>query len=215
MKVIVTGSTGTAGAEVVRQAVADNDIDEVILLARKPTETIHPKIRQIIHQNFLDYNGLQGVFKEADACIWCLGISQTQVSKEDYFTITHDYAVAAAKAMLAANPSMSFLFLSGQGADSSERSSVRFAKVKGQTENALKAMKFKHLIIFRPGGIYPVNKSKSLSLHKKFEMSFIRLMKATAPWTVINTDELAKAMLKSLKQPAGQVIISHKMIKAI
>ena len=62
MKVIVTGSTGTVGAEVVRQAVADNDIDEVILLARKPTETIHPKIRQIIHQNFLDYNGLQGVF---------------------------------------------------------------------------------------------------------------------------------------------------------
>ena len=215
MKVIVTGSTGTVGAEVVRQAVTDDDIEELFLLARKPTETIHPKISQIIHKNFLDYNGLESVFKEADACIWCLGISQTQVSKEDYFTITHDYTVAAAKAMLAANPSISFLFLSGQGADSSERSSVRFAKVKGQTENALKAMNFKNLIIFRPGGIYPVNKGKDLSLHKRFEISFIRLMKTIVPWTVIDTDELAKAMLKSLKQPAGNVIISHKMIKAI
>lgn len=215
MKVIITGSTGTVGSEVVRQAVADNDIDQAILLARKPSDTMHPKIRQISHKDFLDYSTLESVFKEADACIWCLGISQTKVTKEDYFIITHDYAVAAAKAMLAANPSITFLFLSGQGADSSEKSRVRFARVKGQTENALRAMDFNNLIIFRPGGIFPVTKSKNQSLYKKFEISFIRLMKAAVPWTVVNTDVLAKAMLKSLKQHMGQVIVSHKMIPSM
>ena len=174
MKIIITGSTGTVGSELVREAVADNDIEEVILLARKPSEIKHPKIREIIHKNFLDYSGLENIFRETDACLWCLGISQTKVSKEDYFIITYDYAVAAAKAMLAANPAITFLFLSGQGADSTEKSRVRFAKVKGQTENALRAMNFRKLIIFRPGGINPVSKSKNASLNKKFEFLFIQ-----------------------------------------
>jgi len=215
MKIIVTGSTGTVGSELVRQAVADNDIEEVILLARNQSEIKHPRIRQIIHKHFTDYSGLENIFKEADACIWCLGISQTTVSRGDYFAITYDYAVAAAKAILAANPSITFLFLSGQGADSSETSKVRFAKVKGQTENALRAMNFKQLLIFRPGGIYPVTKNRNLTVNKKIELALIRLMRLIAPWTVVNTDVLAKAMLKSLKQDVGQVILSHKMIRAL
>jgi len=215
MKIIITGSTGTVGSELVKEAVADNDITEVILLARNPSETKHPKIREVIHKNFLDYSGLENIFRETDACLWCLGISQTKVSKEDYFIITYDYAVAAAKAMLAANPAITFLFLSGQGADSTEKSRVRFAKVKGQTENALRAMNFRKLIIFRPGGINPVSKSKNASLNKKFEFLFIQLMKVIVPWAVVNTDVLAKAMLKSIKQDNGQVILSHKMIRQL
>jgi len=215
MKIIITGSTGTVGSELVREAVADNDIEEVILLARKPSEIKHPKIREIIHKNFLDYSGLENIFRETDACLWCLGISQTKVSKEDYFIITYDYAVTAAKAMLAANPAITFLFLSGQGADSTEKSRVRFAKVKGQTENALRAMNFRKLIIFRPGGINPVSKSKNVSINKKFEFLFIKLMKVIMPWAVVNTDVLAKAMLKIIKQDNGQVILSHKMIRQL
>ena len=125
MKIIVTGSTGTVGSELVRESVTDDSIEKITLLARSPANITHPKIKEIIHKDFLHYTGLENVFKEADACIWCLGISQTKVSKEEYFKITHDYAVAAAKAMLVANPSITFLFLSGQGADSSEKSSVR------------------------------------------------------------------------------------------
>ena len=215
MKIIITGSTGTVGSELVREAVADNDIEEVILLARKPSEIKHPKIREIIHKNFLDYSGLENIFRETDACLWCLGISQTKVSKEDYFIITYDYTVAAAKAMLAANPGITFLFLSGQGADSTEKSRVRFAKVKGQTENALRAMNFRKLIIFRPGGINPVSKSINASINKKFEFLFIQLMKVIVPWAVVNTDVLAKAMLKSIKQDNGQIILSHKMIRQL
>ncbi|HUQ67500.1 MAG TPA: NAD(P)H-binding protein [Flavitalea sp.] len=213
MKIIITGSTGTVGSEVVRQAVADDDIKEIILVARNPSSTMHPKIRQVIHKDFLKYNGLENIFLEADACIWCLGISQTRVTKADYFKITYEYAVAAARAMIAVNPSISFVFLSGQGADSSEKSSVRFAKVKGQTENALQKLNLKKLIILRPGGIYPVSKSTNTSVYKKAELAFIRLMKVIVPSTVINTDVLAKAMLKSIKQHSGQIIINHNEIR--
>lgn len=107
------------------------------------------------------------------------------------------------------------IIVTGQGADSSEKSRVRFAKVKGQTENALRAMNFKKLLIFRPGGIYPVTKSNTLSANKKLELALIRLMKLILPGMVVNTDMLAKAMLKSLKQDIGQVILSHKVIRAL
>jgi uncharacterized protein YbjT (DUF2867 family) len=215
MKIIITGSTGTVGAEVVRQSVADNDIEQVILLARNSSDTKHPKIREIIHKDFLDYSGLENVFKEADACLWCLGISQTRVNRAEYFVITHDYAVAAAKAMLSANPSITFLFLSGQGADSTEKSKIPFARIKGQTENALRAMNFKKLLIFRPGGINAVTRGKNMPAQKKFETIVVRLMKAVIPWAVIDTDVLAKAMLKSVKENMALAIIDHKALRRL
>jgi uncharacterized protein YbjT (DUF2867 family) len=212
MKIIVTGATGTVGSEVVRQAITDDSIEQVTVLARKPAETKHTRIREVIHKDFLNYSGLENIFRENDACIWCLGISQSRVSKSDYFTITYEYAVAAGKAMLQSNPGITFLFLSGEGADSSEKSRVRFAKVKGQTENALKKMPFKNLIIFRPGGIYPVVRSKNETTYKKMEISVIRLMKLFAPFSVVNTDVLAKAMLKSIKINSGSMTYGHKSI---
>jgi uncharacterized protein YbjT (DUF2867 family) len=215
MKIIITGSTGTVGSELVRQAVADKDVEQVILLARRPSEIKHPKIREIIHKNFLDYSGLENIFKEAEACLWCLGISQTQVSSKEYVVITYDYAVAAAMAMLVANPSITFLFLSGQGADSTEKSRVLFARVKGRTENALKAMNFRKLLIFRPGGINAVTKGKNMSAQKKFETILVKAMKFIIPWSVVDTDVLAKAMLKSIKEDTGRVIIDHKTIRQL
>ncbi|MBL7699749.1 MAG: NAD(P)H-binding protein [Chitinophagaceae bacterium] len=215
MKIIVTGATGTVGSEVVRQAVLDDSIEQVTLLARNRSDLVHPKIRQIIHKDFLNYNGLEDVFRESDACIWCLGISQTRVSKQDYFIITYEYAVAAANAMLLANPQITFLFLSGEGADSTEKSRVRFARVKGQTENALKAMNFNKLIIFRPGGIYPVVRNANETTYKKMEIGFIKLMKFFAPFSVVNTDVLARAMLKSLVKCNGKMMVGHRAIRQV
>jgi hypothetical protein len=56
------------------------------------------KLDEVIVTDFLDLRSVPPV--DADACIWCLGVSQTQVSKEAYVTITHDYAVAAATALI-------------------------------------------------------------------------------------------------------------------
>ena len=111
MKIIVTGATGMVGAEVVRQAIADEAIEVVTVLLRNPSEIKHPKIREIVHKDFLNYQGLENVFRETDACLWCLGISQSRVTKNEYFTITYEYAIEAAKAMLKANPSITFAFL--------------------------------------------------------------------------------------------------------
>jgi len=121
MKIIVTGATGLVGAEVLRLAINDKEIEQVTALTRRPSIIQHPKIRTVLHNDFLNYAGLDDLFKEHDAIIWCLGISVSQVKKEQYHVITYDYATAAAKAILKANPAMHFIFLSGEGADPSEK----------------------------------------------------------------------------------------------
>jgi len=69
-------------------------------VARKPIEFNNPKIQIVTHYDYLNYKELLTIFGDSDACIWCLGISQTKVSKEEYIRITFDYAIAADKAML-------------------------------------------------------------------------------------------------------------------
>ena len=210
MKLIITGATGTAGLETLNQALLDNEITEVISLLRKPSDVSHPKLKTIIHKDFLNYSDLENTFKNVDACIWCLGISQTQVTKTEYEVITYDYTINAAKVMLASNPNITFVFLSGMGADSAEKSRTIFARVKGKTENALIKLGFKKLYCTRPGGIIPVTPKKNMSSIQTF---FLRTMGVLFPKYAINTVQLAKAMLHLAKHGNDKIILENKELK--
>jgi uncharacterized protein YbjT (DUF2867 family) len=201
MKIIVTGATGMADTEVIRQAIEDEGIDEIIALVRRPLAITHPKITTVIHRDFLDYDAVKDHFKHIDACIWCLGISQLQVSKEQYAVITHDYTIAAAKAMFSVNPSIHFVFLSGNGADRSEKSKVLFARLKGKTENALLQMGLQNITIARPDAIWPKHKNKNAPLAYKMAFPFFPLIERFAPSKIIGSVQLAKALLYLAKNP--------------
>jgi uncharacterized protein YbjT (DUF2867 family) len=215
MKIIVTGATGLVGAEVVRQAILDNAITEITALVRKPLEFQHPKVKTILHENFLDYTTLTEEFKRYDACLWCLGISQSQVNKEQYVNITYNYAVEAAKAMLKANPTIHFIFLSGMGADSMEKSKTLFARIKGKTENELLKMPFKKFHIVRPGGIQPIHKNKNTSLLNKIMIPIFPIFKLLMPGSVITSVELAKVMLHIAKNGAPKQLMENLDLQAI
>jgi len=208
--IIVTGATGTAGSEVIREALNETDIVTVTALVRRPLDIQHPKLKTIIHNDFLNYGGLEELFKSSDACIWCLGISQSLVTKEEYIKLTHDYALAAAKAMLEANPQITFMFLSGMGADSKEKSHILFAWVKGKTENALQKLSFTHLYIARPGGILPTHKKPNMHFNEKVSLAAGSLMGYFAPSMVITSAELAKAMLNIVKTGSDKLIHENK-----
>ena len=213
LKIIVTGATGVAGSEVVRQALLDDAIESVTALVRRPPAIQHPKLRIVLHENFRDYSPLTQLFAENDACLWCLGISQTQVSQDEYIRITYDYAVTAAQAMLAANPSLAFLFLSGMGADSQEKSRTLFARIKGKAENNLKRLPFKKLYIARPGGIMPVHKKENAAFYEKLVIPLYPIMKLLMPAMVITSVELAKAMLNVAKHGSDKVILENRDLK--
>lgn len=216
MNLLITGATGMVGAEVVRQAILDDDISRVTCLVRREGSLQHPKVKYIVHKDFLDYSGLTDLLKEQDACIWALGVSQTQVGKEEYHKITFDYTIAAAKAMLAAKPSIQFLFVSGEGSDTTEKSRTLFAKVKGKTENELMRMDFQRLIIGRPGAIRPVHKNKNAPFAYKLILPLFPVVQFFAPAAVISSVELALALIFLLKKggPQKQLVV-HKELKKL
>ena len=211
--IIVTGATGLAGSEVVRQAILDKDIETITALVRSPLPIQHPKLNIVLHENFRDYSALRDLFASHDSCIWCLGISQSQVKEDEYIRITYDYAVTAAQAMLNANPRITFLFLSGMGADSQEKSRALFARIKGKAENNLKRLPFKKLYIARPGGIIPVHKKKNPALFERFLIPLMPIINFVAPSTMISSVDLAKAMLDVVKNGSDRIVLENMALK--
>jgi len=209
MKLLITGATGMVGSEFLRQALLHDAIGQVTALIRRPLGMQHEKLRSIIHHDFLNYASLAEIFRQHTACVWCLGIAQSLVSKQEYEVITYDYTLAAARAMLQENPAMTFLFVSGAGADRTATSRITFARVKGKTENALLQLPFQKLIIPRPGGIYPVQMPENYPFsYNLFRMSY-PLVKRIFPNQVITSVELANVLLYLLINGSEKVILEN------
>lgn len=75
MKVFVTGSTGRVGGCVLERCLAHPQITSVVALTRRPLDIKHPKLNNIIHKNFLEYDdAVIDQLRGAEACIWCASL---------------------------------------------------------------------------------------------------------------------------------------------
>ena len=160
--IIVTGATGSAGAAILAYALSSPSIARVSVLSRRPVKLAEnePKANVIIHKDFETYpkdvlEQLQG----ATGCIWAQGISSRGMSETEYMKITVDYPVAAARALSTLGDKMNFVYMSGEGASSEEKSSMMFGRIKGRAENAILALSSDHPSLnvynIRPATINP------------------------------------------------------------
>ena len=215
MKLIVTGATGTAGSEVIRQALKDDTVTAVTAICRRQPDIAHPKLTTVIHKDFLDYTGLDSIFKSHDACIWCLGVSSQQVNEEQYEVITHMYTIKAAQAMLHANPGIDFIFLSGEGADVLEKSRQIFARIKGKTENDLSKLSFGSLHMARAGAIWPLHDNPGQHFLYKLFRPLLPVIDLLSPSGVIRADVLARAMINLAKNGHTQRVVENEDLKKL
>jgi len=74
-----------------------------------------------------------------------------------YHRVTYELTLAAAQTLARLNPPMTFIYVSDAGTDSSERGRMMWARVKGETENALLRLPFQAAYMFRPGFILPLH----------------------------------------------------------
>lgn len=151
LKVIFTGATGMVGEGVLHECLKSDRIEKVLVIGRRSCEITHPKLTEIIHQDFFDLSAVENQLRGYHACFFCLGVSWLGRSNEEYKKQTYDLTINFAKTLVQPNPEMTFCYISQQGADPTEKSLLSSARVKGKTENALIKLPFKRVYIFRPG----------------------------------------------------------------
>ncbi|MFA5047027.1 MAG: NAD-dependent epimerase/dehydratase family protein, partial [Paludibacter sp.] len=133
MKVILFGSTGMIGQGVLRECLKEDQIDKVLVVNRNSCGIKHQKLKEIIHSDFFDLSAVSDQMGGYDACFYCLGITSAGLSEADYHRNTFELTTKVADAVLKANKSISFCYISGAGADSSEKGKTMWARVKGKT----------------------------------------------------------------------------------
>lgn len=154
MNVLLFGATGMVGDAVLHECLNDAHVTSVLAVVRSPLVVRHAKLRELRRTDFFAYDDIAGELAPIDACFFCLGVSAAGMSEAAYTRQTYDLTTAAARALAAAHPGATFCYVTGQGADSSERGRIMWARVKGKTENAILALPLDGYM-FRPGFIRP------------------------------------------------------------
>ena len=200
MNVVIFGATGMVGAAALLECFADPRVASVLVVTRSPTGRSHPKLREVLHPDFFNYDTLREPFAACDACFFCLGASSIGMSEAAYARVTYDLTMAAARVMVAANPNMTFCYVSGVGTDSTERGRTMWARVKGKTENALLTLGFKAAYMFRPGYIQPIGdvQSKTGWVQTAYDIArpLYPLIHRLLPNNSTTTSNLGRAMIQ-------------------
>lgn len=207
MNILLFGASGTAGGAVLQACLDAAAVTDLRAIVRRPLGWTNAKLWEIPHTNFLDYTEISDAFRNVDACLFCLGISVTQVTQEEYVRISHDFPVAAARMLKTASPGAAFHYISGKGTRAD--SSTFWSKVKGQTENEL--MDLVEADCWRPAFI---NAKPSASLPKIYKTIWpvFRLLKPFRSLYVEGQD-LGRAMLQATKEKLRRRVIENPEIR--
>jgi hypothetical protein len=114
---------------------------------------------------------------------------------------------------------MTFIYVSGMGTDSTERGRTMWARVKGETENALLRLPFRAACMFRPAMIVPLHGIRSKT------RLYRALYAATAPllpWLhrrfpkyVTTTERVGRAMLEVARHGAPKPVMENANINGM
>jgi uncharacterized protein YbjT (DUF2867 family) len=208
MKIVLFGASGMIGQGVLRECLRASDVERVVIVGRKPLGIAHDKIREVTHADFTDFTAIESDLA-CDACLFCLGVSSAGMSEAEYTRVTHDFTIAAARSVLRASPNSIFIYVSGSGTDSTEKSRGMWARVKGKTENALLAMPFKASYMFRPGGIQPMHgaTSKTRSYRIAYIVAWPLLPLLKVFGAITTTERMGLAMLNAVRRGAPKPIV--------
>ncbi|MBP1963564.1 NAD-dependent epimerase/dehydratase family protein [Paenibacillus aceris] len=200
MNVILLGATGMVGQSVLRECLLDPQVKSILTIGRNATGQHHPKLRELVHANFLDLSAIAGELSGYDACFFCLGVSSAGMNEEKYKAITYDMTLSVAETLVKLNPNMTFTYVSGAGTDSSEKGRSMWARVKGKTENDLLKLPFKAAYMFRPGGILPLHgvrsKTKLYQAVYTVMKPFYPMLEKWFPNSITTSEKIGRAMIQ-------------------
>ncbi|HEY2673844.1 MAG TPA: NAD(P)H-binding protein [Rugosimonospora sp.] len=217
MNVIVFGATGMLGQGVLRECLLDDQIERVLTVGRTPTGRQDPKLTELVREDLTDFTAVEERLSGYDACFFSLGVSSAGMTEDAYRRVTYDITVAAAQTLARLSPNSTFVYVSGQGTDSTERGRTMWARVKGRTENALLAMPLE-TYLFRPGIIQPMHgatsKTRLYRLLYRLTTPLFPVLRRVAPRHVTTTERVGRAMIAVARSGAPRRILENPDINA-
>ena len=195
--VILVGATGMVGGIALRESLCRPDVATVTAVGRRATGVQDTKLREVLHNDFTDCSEIAEVFEGQDVALFCVGVYTGAVPDDEFRRITVDYTIAFARVLHERSPQAAFCFLSGAGADQTERSRMSFARYKGAAEKALLEFGFPRVHIFCPGYIYPVTPRHEPNLTYRITHLLYPLVRRVYPNIGVRSDDLARAMVSA------------------
>src|ERR1700685_350161 len=219
MKVILFGATGMVWQGVLRECLLDPGVEDVLVVGRSPTGQANARLREILHDDFLDFSAIESRLAGFDACFFCLGVSSVGMSDERYRHLTYDITMAAAATLARLNPGMVFIYVTGRGTDSTEQGRLMWARVKGKTENDLLKLPFKAAYMFRPAGIQPLHgiRSKTGWVQAIYVATspLLSLLNHVAPKYMTTLEQVGAAMIKVARDGFPKPVLESEDISSL
>ena len=211
---LVFGSSGLIGRHLLYQLIENDNYNKIKLFVRSETVIKETKI-EIIKTNFNDLENHKEDIK-GDDCFLCIGTTkQNSPDKNEYKKVELDIPKKIAQ-IARANLVKSFIFVSSIYAN--PKSSGDYVKFKGLVEEELKELNFSNLGILRPS--FLIGSRKENRVGEKIGILTFRLLsplllgplKKMKP---INSEKVAKAMIKIANENLGKIIFESDEIVEI
>jgi uncharacterized protein YbjT (DUF2867 family) len=207
------------GSATLIECLEHPDIEGVLVVGRRSCGVQDERVREVLHEDFLDLSSIADLFQGHDALLFCLGVSAAGMSEEEYTRITDGFTMAAAKAFFGASPDGTFCYISGEGADSTESSRVMWARVRGRLENKLLALDHGPVWIFRPGFVQPTKGVRSATtlydMIYRVSRPLFPLLNRLIPDRVTASDRLGLALVRTARSGAPANYLHNREINAL
>ncbi|MEV1316846.1 NAD-dependent epimerase/dehydratase family protein [Micromonospora arborensis] len=216
MRVVIFGATGMVGQGVLRECLLADDVREVVTVGRRPTGAQDPKLRELTVADVGELDAVRAELTGVDACFYCLGVSSLGVSEATYTRVSHDYPLAAARLLAEVSPQVTFIYVSGQGTDSSGEGRVMWARVKGRTENAIIDL-LPNGYAARPGFIQPthgvVSKTRWYRIGYAITRPLVPVLRRWLPNQITTTEGIGLAMLRVARQGSPSRVLGNRELR--
>ncbi|WP_316770553.1 NAD-dependent epimerase/dehydratase family protein [Pedobacter frigiditerrae] len=215
IRAIITGVTGMVGEGVLYECLNSDKVEAILVINRKPCGYSHPKLKEIIHQDFFDFSTIENQLTDYNACYFCLGVTSVGKDKDEYYKMTYTLTMHVAETLSKLNNDMTFCYVSGAGTNSSEKGGINWAIVKGKTENDLMELPFNQVFNFRPGIIKPTKGLKYTHGFYKVFMWLFPILKAINTNSFVSLKEMGLAMINTANGVNQRKILEVKDIIAL
>ncbi|MFL9933487.1 NAD-dependent epimerase/dehydratase family protein [Paraburkholderia sp. RL18-103-BIB-C] len=213
MRVVLIGATGMVGQGVLRACLKARDVTEIIVVGRRTLPGYEdPRLRVFVVADLNSFDAADDTFANVDACFFCVGVSSFGMSESAYRAVTYDLTLHLAQQLLARSLGMTMVYVSGAGADSSEQGKSMWARIRGQTENALQRLPFQRLAIFRPSAIVPEDGIQSRTAIYRWMYAVLKpllmLLRRITPASILTTGIIGDAMLNVVRRGVPQPVLN-------